>query len=350
MEGVEKHDPLNEGSILWMTESRTPLGLINEIFGPVKNPYYVVRYNSESEVPKGIHGGTLISFVPEFANHVLNNKDLYNKGYDASGLNDEEVSDEAEFSDDEKEAEYKRKQRMTKRGMNDQNPGRRKNIGRKFPPKGGVPPTPTFPVAPAAPLHDHGHCSTFSGNGQGPFGATTVVPPFPPANAGPNLTTNGVWTNGATLRQPQSAVPPNAFPTNGTPWFPANTQISHQWSVPPGVPFQQQLNPSQVFPPATMFPGVQPNMLAQPMFAQGLGGQNQMTFGLSSPFSQVQLPICAGQQFPSSDLQPVTNRNLASSSIPFNDQAPHQFHPGASSNHGRRPFHRRGRRGWRPAK
>ncbi|KAK2651024.1 hypothetical protein Ddye_018513 [Dipteronia dyeriana] len=83
VEGVEKHNPLNEGSVLWITESRSPLGLIDEVFGPVKNPYYMVRYNLDSEVPTGIHVGTSISFVQEFANHVLNDKNLYKKGYDA---------------------------------------------------------------------------------------------------------------------------------------------------------------------------------------------------------------------------------------------------------------------------
>ncbi|XP_034900742.1 uncharacterized protein [Populus alba] len=39
VEGAEKHNPLNEGSILWITEKRSPLGLVDEIFGPVKNPY-----------------------------------------------------------------------------------------------------------------------------------------------------------------------------------------------------------------------------------------------------------------------------------------------------------------------
>ncbi|WJX40823.1 hypothetical protein P8452_28258 [Trifolium repens] len=136
VEGVEKHEPLNEGSILWLTESRKPLGLVDEIFGPVKNPYYIVRYNSESEVPAGIQGGTtLVSCVPEFADRVLNNKDLYRKGYDASGANDEELSDEVEFSDDEKEAEYRKMQKMTKRGVNDQNPGKRKNNKKKFSPR-----------------------------------------------------------------------------------------------------------------------------------------------------------------------------------------------------------------------
>ncbi|KAJ6829346.1 H/ACA ribonucleoprotein complex non-core subunit NAF1-like [Iris pallida] len=116
IEGSEKHSALNEGSILWITESRSPLGIVDEIFGPVKCPYYVIRYNSDEEVPTGISVGTAVSFVPEFAEHVLNNKDLHKKGYDASGDNDEELSDEIEFSDDEKEAEYRKSLRQQKRG------------------------------------------------------------------------------------------------------------------------------------------------------------------------------------------------------------------------------------------
>lgn len=120
VEGVEQHNPLNEGTIFWTTESRSPLGLVDEIFGPVKSPYYVIRYNSEDEVPQGIKQGTLISFVPEFASHVLKDN-LYKKGYDASGDNDEEILDEYEFSDDEEEAEYKKLQKMKKKRDTNEN-------------------------------------------------------------------------------------------------------------------------------------------------------------------------------------------------------------------------------------
>ncbi|KAM0950974.1 putative H/ACA ribonucleoprotein complex, subunit Gar1/Naf1 [Dioscorea sansibarensis] len=115
VEGSEKHNPLSEGSILWITETRSPLGVVDEIFGPVKNPYYIVRYNSDTEIPDGVKEGMSVSFVLEFANHVLNDKDIHKKGYDASGENDEEITDEVEFSDDEKEAEYRRSLRQTKR-------------------------------------------------------------------------------------------------------------------------------------------------------------------------------------------------------------------------------------------
>ncbi|KAD6795671.1 hypothetical protein E3N88_06567 [Mikania micrantha] len=134
VEGVENHNPLNEGSILWITESRSPLGAVDEIFGPVKNPYYSIRYNSETDIPTGIQQGSLISFVPEFADYVLSsNNNLYKKGYDASGENDEELSEEFEFSDDEKEAEYKKMIKMSKRGSNEHNMKR----GKKSKNRGG---------------------------------------------------------------------------------------------------------------------------------------------------------------------------------------------------------------------
>nr|KYP68830.1 H/ACA ribonucleoprotein complex non-core subunit NAF1 [Cajanus cajan] len=333
VEGVETHDPLNEGSILWLTESRKPLGLVDEIFGPVKNPFYIVRYNSESEVPDGIHGETLVSFVPEFAAHVLNNKDLYKKGYDASGANDEELSDEMEFSDDEQEAEYKRMREMTKRGVNEQNHINRKKNRKKF-----LPREHKARATPAAPLPDHGNCPpsfpylNAAGTGQ--------VPSFPHLNAAPNFTPNGVWTNGTAFPQQlqSSAMLPNGLPANGMPWFPQNTQISPQLPMQ-GVPFfQQQLHPNQGSLSTTMQPGMQSNMFGQSMYATGLG-QNQMTFGMGLPFSQMQPPIFAAQQgFPSTELH--SNTILG---------ARPQFHPRPSANRGRKTFHGAGRRGGRPA-
>ncbi|OIW08389.1 hypothetical protein TanjilG_03065 [Lupinus angustifolius] len=348
VEGVEKHEPLNEGSILWVTESQKPLGLIDDIFGPVKKPYYIVRYNSENEVPEGIGAGTLISFVPEFADYVLNNKDVNKKGYDASGANDEELSDEYEFSDDEKEAEYRRVQRATRRDKTDQNQGKRKIIRKKGPLNQNV--VPSIPDAPAPPLLDHGISSPFSGNRQGNFGGTTMPIPFPipPSNAGPNLFSNGIWTNGATVpQQPQPSPPPNAFPSDGMPWYPQNTQIPHQL---PMLQFQQLLHPSQGPLSPVMFPGVLPNIFAQPMYAQGLVGPNQMPFGMNTPFGQIQSPIFAAQQgFPSGELQSQGNLNLHSNTIP---SAPPQLRPSTSagrSSHGR-TFHAAGRKGSRPAR
>jgi H/ACA ribonucleoprotein complex non-core subunit NAF1 len=98
---------LNEGSILWLTDQRIPLGLVDEVFGPVKKPYYVVRYNEVVDIPEGAIQGKDVAFVSELANFVQDDPELWKKGYDASGEHDEELS-EVEFSDDEKEEEMKR--------------------------------------------------------------------------------------------------------------------------------------------------------------------------------------------------------------------------------------------------
>jgi H/ACA ribonucleoprotein complex non-core subunit NAF1 len=113
VEGIEGQTALNEGSILWLTDKRLALGIIDELFGPVKKPFYLVRYNTSEEIPEEAKEGVNVSYVQEFADFALNKPELYAKGYDAF---DEELSDsEIEFSDDEKEAEYWRSKGHVKR-------------------------------------------------------------------------------------------------------------------------------------------------------------------------------------------------------------------------------------------
>jgi H/ACA ribonucleoprotein complex non-core subunit NAF1 len=323
------------------------------------------------------------------------------------------MSDELEFSDDEKEAEYKRRQKQNKRGPNNRNPKTMENNRKKVPPNNVS--IPTVPVAPAAPLVAHGHCrppvprqdffgvayghsSSLPVTGQGFSGTPNLNPPFPPVNGGPNLFPTGVLTNGAPLPPQQPAVPANEFPTNGVSWHPENAQFSHPLPTQ-GIPFQQQFNPSHSFPPPNVYPGGQPNM-----YAQGPMNPNQQ-----SPFPQFQAPtnfhpssITGNQGGPPNQFNSPTNfhsnsfpgnqgglpnqfnpptnfhsssilrnqggppnqfnppTNFHSNSFPGNQHPPqfhHQFNPGAydgrgrtfSAGRGRRSFHRGGR-GWQPAR
>ncbi|XP_024184902.1 H/ACA ribonucleoprotein complex non-core subunit NAF1 [Rosa chinensis] len=405
VEGVEKHNPLNEGSILWITESRSPLGLVDEIFGPVINPYYMVRYNTESEIPAGIEVGTPISFVQEFADHVLNNKDLYRKGYDASGANDEEVSDEAEFSDDEKEAEYKRLQKMTKRGMNDQNAGSKKNNRKRGKNKmgpwknGQSSPQQTPPnqhhehPSSAAPARRYGPSS--SAVSQGLVSGRGSVRPFPGATQATGMNANGVWSNGMPC-QPQQTPFPNAFPNNNMPFFP---QYPHQMSMPGGIPFHQQTNVfsgpmgSQGMMGQLGFhqpafgvgfqgqptPGQQLNSFPGPMNAfgmsqQGQHGFNQNAFGMGqqgfnpnvfgvgqqgqhgfnpNAFAMVQQgqhgfnqnTFGIGSQGQPTNLSLEQNMPQPGNPVVGDTDAPQQFSRSTSANRGRRPFRRGGRQG-----
>lgn len=374
---MEKHNPLNEGSILWVTEKRSPLGLVDEIFGPVKNPYYVVRYNSESEVPTRIHNGTLISFVPEFANHVLNDKNLYKKGYDASGKDDEEVIDEAEFSDDEKEAEFKRMLTMSKRGMNDQTVRNRRNDRKKVKnrernwknntpldlqiPLGVGQPSPNrnqHNISSVGAAMGHDNCSSSFTIGQEFSGGTSFIPPFAPMaqsqTIGVFLPSNGVWANGLPAQQPQSAVIPGGFPANNMPW-PAQNQLQHpyQMPMPNGMPIQQQFNPSQGSLPHAALPIGTPNLFAGPTFSpwpvMEQNYSNQTTFGMGfqvqrSP-STVNSMNMGDQGMMSSGIHVERNCNLQPPGvIPGNIQAPQQFNMGATSRSGRKPHHRGGGR------
>ncbi|XP_022742323.1 H/ACA ribonucleoprotein complex non-core subunit NAF1-like [Durio zibethinus] len=369
VEGRDQHSPLNEGSILWITIGRSPLGLVDEIFGPVKNPYYVVRYNSESEIPAGINEGTSISFVPEFANHVLNDKNLHKKGYDASGENDEELSDDAEFSDDEKEAEYKRMQKWTKRGMNDQGVENRKGNKKKVKSRNGawkndrssaqqtstavghLPPNQNqhnFSTV-SAPLDNNCSSSVLEQNFVGGSG---FVPPFSimPQSSGFITPSNGVWTNGVPRQQPQNAIFPNMFSVEGMPLLSQNYQQpiplpTPAMRMPTMMPYQlQQFDPCLSTFPSVVLPGSQSNLFAGPACAPWLGiaGQNgcsQTTFGVGMQGQQF---LSALQGILSNGTTADGNCNLQPKSIQGNFDTSQNFNIGASSSRGKTSY-RRGR-------
>ncbi|KAL9269092.1 H/ACA ribonucleoprotein complex non-core subunit NAF1-like protein [Drosera capensis] len=267
LEGKEKHNPLGEGSILWITEARSPLGVIDEIFGPVKNPYYIVRYNSESEVPSRIREGTLISFVQEFADHILNNNNLYGKGYDASGENDEEACD-AEFSDDEKEAEYRRMLKMTKQ-KNNQRPGKKEQSHRKArdrdrpsrvvaasvtrnqthagssqvnqPPNNNGPPAPSVPMQSSNP-------SVFHGSGQVISSGNVRVSQCPPLAQMPSISSQPHHMHGH-----NGAVPATSL-TPGNQFFPQGFDQGFPSRPPAAMRFPQMAQPAGMIPGATWAP------------------------------------------------------------------------------------------------
>jgi H/ACA ribonucleoprotein complex non-core subunit NAF1 len=348
VQGVEKHNPLNEGSILWITEKRSPLGLVDEIFGPVKNPYYVVRYNSESEVPSGVLNGTLISFVPEFANHVLNVKNLHKKGYDASGEYDEELTNETEFSDDEKEAEHKRMLKMSKRGVSDEKSGKNKNNRRKVKNRGGgwnnnkpfgeQMPTGVDQLPPGQNLRN----DSAVGTSLAPVPQTTGV--YAPSN--------GVWTSMVPSQQPQALAIRGGFPSNNMPW-PVQSQLQHPYQIPManGMPIQQQFNPGQRSLPNALFAGGQPNFFAGPAYPPPwpvVGGHyfNQAAFGTGFQVQPNPPAMNVVDQGMISTGPPlVQNCSFQPPAIsPGNIQAPQQFNAGASSSHGRKPYRRGGGR------
>ncbi|KZV31136.1 hypothetical protein F511_11849 [Dorcoceras hygrometricum] len=348
VEGIEKHNPLNEGSILWITESRSPLGIVDEIFGPVKNPYYVVRYNFESEVPSNIQQGTSISFVSDFANHVLNDKSLYQKGYDASGENDEELSDELEFSDDEKEAEYKKMHKMKKRGTSESKPGTKQKDRRQFKAQLGngkshpVPSAKTPNFGDNLPIAESLNHGSSAGLGLAFTANQAIVPSLPFQTPIPGFCApNGIWGNGFLGQQPL-----NIGDLSGVPAAANFMQWMHQ--------HQQPYQFHQMPPVRNSIPGFpinfsssvdQPNFSGVPAFTPLLGLPNQNVFNQSSTGMGSQTPLSQNmvELVFQSDGSQVSNSLQPS---PMNSGNPQNFN--RSNGGGRRGHHRGGggRRGY----
>ncbi|KAJ5551659.1 hypothetical protein N7535_000396 [Penicillium sp. DV-2018c] len=105
-----EYQVLESGSLL-CSDDRQVLGVVAETLGRVENPLYTIAYATAAEVQeKGLVKGKDIFYVEEHSTFVFTQPLKGLKGSDASNFHDEEVADEEmEFSDDEAEAEYKRK-------------------------------------------------------------------------------------------------------------------------------------------------------------------------------------------------------------------------------------------------
>lgn len=108
---------LERGSVL-CKEDKTVIGALTDILGNVKSPIYTVRFATEEEITElGVVVGLKVFYSAEHAVYALTQAIKEVKGCDASNLHDEEVgADEMEFSDDEKEAEYRKQRKQKGRG------------------------------------------------------------------------------------------------------------------------------------------------------------------------------------------------------------------------------------------
>lgn len=104
-----EYQVLDSGSVL-CTAERKVVGAVAETIGKVVQPMYTVYFTSADEIKElGLEVGTKLFYPVDHASYVFTEPLKNLKGSDASNLHDEEVGDdEMEFSDDEKEAEYKR--------------------------------------------------------------------------------------------------------------------------------------------------------------------------------------------------------------------------------------------------
>ncbi|OCF61736.1 hypothetical protein L486_01396 [Kwoniella mangroviensis CBS 10435] len=112
---------LEEGSVLCWEDGRV-LGTVHETFGPLTSPFYTIRLPPPPfpyPSPQSLSAGSKL-FYPmntsyrSFVN-MLTIRDPRFKGSDASNLYDEEIGeDEMEWSDDEMEAQAKRRRKQCK--------------------------------------------------------------------------------------------------------------------------------------------------------------------------------------------------------------------------------------------
>ena len=91
IESLAEVKPLNDESMVFDID-RKPIGLIFETFGPVKQPFYSIRFNNMEEIDQaGLKEEKPIYFAEGFADYIPTTKLLLEKGSDASWENDKEV-------------------------------------------------------------------------------------------------------------------------------------------------------------------------------------------------------------------------------------------------------------------
>lgn len=115
-----EYQVLESGSLL-CNEQRKIVGVVCETLGRVENPLYTVRYESIAAMEeRGISKGQNIFYVEQHSSFVFTQPLKGLKGSDASNFHDEEIAeDEVEFSDDEAEADYKRKLKQKRQEKKD---------------------------------------------------------------------------------------------------------------------------------------------------------------------------------------------------------------------------------------
>ena len=113
---------LESGSLLCLKD-RTVVGVVADLFGRVEQPMYTIRFTNDTAIQEaGVsEPGTPIYYVePPHSTFVFTQPLKSIKGSDASNFHDEEVGDdEMEFSDDEAEAEHKRRLKLKRQGRRD---------------------------------------------------------------------------------------------------------------------------------------------------------------------------------------------------------------------------------------
>jgi len=230
VQGNPGSEVLDEGTIL-VLEDRTKLGRVEEVFGPVTMPFYNFRYSEGDALPESVRAGVSIYAVSQAASFVKP-EELDSKGYDASGVHDEELPpEEVDYSDDEEEARAKRKAKAKRKG-NDKPPQ-----VRQMPPKRGP-----------HPVRQDGRASQGLGRGQGGSASAPYYPSGPhqyPSGSGfrPQFqpTQHQQWYGQAPPPMPPAqphgpGYPPHPHQQSAQDAYAAYYECLRAWSASTGMP------------------------------------------------------------------------------------------------------------------
>ncbi|XP_045071472.1 H/ACA ribonucleoprotein complex non-core subunit NAF1 [Coregonus clupeaformis] len=115
IQSLKDTPPLKDDSVIFNSD-RLAVGKVFEVFGPVSSPFYVLRFNSESDITeRGVKLKDSMFYAPsltDYTLYILTEQLRRLKGSDASWKNDQEPPPEAlDFSDDEAEQMMKRKKK-----------------------------------------------------------------------------------------------------------------------------------------------------------------------------------------------------------------------------------------------
>ncbi|KAJ5975617.1 hypothetical protein N7481_009324 [Penicillium waksmanii] len=119
-----EYQVLESGSLL-CSEDRKVLGVVAETLGRVENPLYTVMYATAAEpTERGLSKDMTVYYVPAHSTFVFTQPLKGLKGSDASNFHDEEIAvEEMEFSDDEAEADYKKRLKQKRQERKDARDG-----------------------------------------------------------------------------------------------------------------------------------------------------------------------------------------------------------------------------------
>lgn len=121
VEAYSHSAPLDIDSVLFVDRGKKALGMIFDVIGPVANPIYCIRFNSNEDIKtKGISIGDKVFCAPrtEYTSYVVLSS-IMKKGSDASWKNDVEPPESLiDYSDDEQERKAKRPSRSNNEQVN----------------------------------------------------------------------------------------------------------------------------------------------------------------------------------------------------------------------------------------